>query len=595
MRRRAAEVGARNGLARPVPSSGSVQPPQPERPRVVVFVTAVFTVPIGCGIALLVRGEQLPAAGPVLVLALLAALAVNRSVFFPSEQAATAEVAIVLAAVTGFASTAVWLGPLAVALLLGPLDMSHWERRSFVRMAYNAGNRGAAGVTATATFVAVGNRAGVGVAAVTAALAFVVVDLAVSTALLVVQGTPVRVAIPRVATIDRFALPLALSGAAIGFLVDALGWWAVALALAPLAFVPEQLILRRARAQGTGPLRLVVGIVAAGAIVCGALWLLLPSSALASSAALLTVGAVLGVELDVDAYGRPSPLVALVVVVAAIALPGDYAYVVAPLAALVACATTWWCRASRPTTGRVAATCVIAVAVSSGAVVVASTARAPFGPILGPLVAVILVTLAAVALSTRPATPIVTLGWCAPFLGAAAAVAGVWRAFGPPSAAVLVCWLGTTAVVARSFGATPWRGRVTTLAGSRILGTGHRVALVVAASFVALLAALSIVATTRDVRTTAAWLAVAVAESMSAIDLAAIRQWRLAPLARMRTILLTAASAVVAVVAGGALADGRGWWSLVLVVCAATLVAAGWRPACCADAVATIVRGDRCR
>ena len=61
-----------------------------------------------------------PAPGPVLLLALAAALCVNRFALFPTEHASTAEAAVLVAAVVGFRDDAVYLGP----LLLG---------RSFVR------------------------------------------------------------------------------------------------------------------------------------------------------------------------------------------------------------------------------------------------------------------------------------------------------------------------------------------------------------------------------------------------------------------------------------------------------------------------------
>ncbi len=66
----------------------------------------------------------------MLLLALVAALSINLSVFFPNEHAATAEIAVLLAAVTGFSGDAHWLGPLVVALLMGPLDASHGAGRS---------------------------------------------------------------------------------------------------------------------------------------------------------------------------------------------------------------------------------------------------------------------------------------------------------------------------------------------------------------------------------------------------------------------------------------------------------------------------------
>src|SRR4051794_19103630 len=113
------------------------------------------------GIVAFAAGAPLPPIAPVLLLAVAAALCVNRFALFPSEHAATAEAAVLLAAVVGFSGDAAILGPLTVALLVGPLDVLHWEQRSFVRMAYNAGNRGLATLTAVATFAGARDALGI--------------------------------------------------------------------------------------------------------------------------------------------------------------------------------------------------------------------------------------------------------------------------------------------------------------------------------------------------------------------------------------------------------------------------------------------------
>ncbi len=600
MRRRAAEVAARGGPLRRASTDPRAPGPRPRPGRVVAFVVGLVTVPVAAGIVLLGAGAQVPAPGPVLLLAMVATLAVNRSVFFPSEQAATAEVAIVLAAVTGFADTSPWLGPLVVALLVGPLDVSHWESRSFVRMAYNAGNRGAAALAATGAFAAIGAHAGVAPAALAAAAAFVVVDLAVSTTLLLAQGTPARLALAGVASVDRFGLPLAVSGATIGFVVDGFGWWMAALALVPLAFVPELLIVARARGTGSRRAWRAGGILGAGAIASGAWWLLLPSSTLASSAALLTIGVLLGVELDADPDGRPSPLVVVVVVAAAVVVPRDGAYLLAPLAAMATCAATWWCATPRPPPRRVCVTGVVVIGGSLGIVAAASAVGTPLGSVFGALVAAVAVTFVLVALERHGAS-VAAFGWSLPFVGVAAAIAGVWRVIGPSGVLVFVAWAGATAVVARSFGATPWRVRPSVPATRPVLrarrrvghrarhdilhSARHRVGLVVAAGAAGALAVVSIVSTARGVRTTAGWLSVAVIESMAVIVLVGIRQWRLAPRARTRAAVLAGASALAGVATGDALAKGLGWASVALGVAAVTLVGTGWRPARCVDAV----------
>ncbi len=593
MGRGATDVDARTSADRGAPADGPRERSEPK--RVVVFAFAVLTIPLAAGTLLLVAGAKAPAPGPVLLLALVAMLAINHSVFFASEQAATAEVAVVLVAVTGFAGTAPWLGPLAVALLVGPLDVAHWERRSFVRMAYNSGNRGVAALAAAAAFWGASAVVDAGVAAVAAAVVFVATDLSVSSALLVAQGNPARLAVRRVADVDRLALPLAALGAAAGFLVDGFGWWLAALVVAPSAFAPELVMVVRARPAWRGRTARVSAVLAIGVAVSGALWLLAPTGSLATTAALLTVAVLLGAELDVDAEGRPSPLLVIVVVAAAIVVPGDGAYVVAPLAAVVASATTWWFATFRPSTCRAFATSIVAVAISVGTVAAASSEPAPVGSVVAVLLAATaLLVLAVVGFGHRRA-PVDAFGWSAPFLGVAAAIAAVWRVVGPTGAVLFVSWLGATAVVARSFGSVPWRGRLSARAPRAALGTRHRVGLVVVATTVLLFATLSSISTAPEVRATAAWLAVATLESMAAIDLIGVRQWRIAPRARTRTAALVAASAIGGVGAGSALADGHAAWSVALGLCSLTLVAAGWRPARCADAIRPPARTGRRR
>ena len=78
--------------------------------------------------ALLASGAPAPALGPVVLLVAVVAFSVNRYTFFPSELAVTAESAVVLAAVVSFSSDAPLLGPLVVAMAVGPVDMVHWEQ-----------------------------------------------------------------------------------------------------------------------------------------------------------------------------------------------------------------------------------------------------------------------------------------------------------------------------------------------------------------------------------------------------------------------------------------------------------------------------------
>ncbi len=55
-------------------------------------------------------------------------------------------------AIVAFRHDSAFVGPWCVALLAGPLDLLHWRQRSFVRMAYNAGNRMLATLAGAASF-----------------------------------------------------------------------------------------------------------------------------------------------------------------------------------------------------------------------------------------------------------------------------------------------------------------------------------------------------------------------------------------------------------------------------------------------------------
>ena len=197
-----------------VVAPGAAAARDPVAVRLLSGALAVSAVAIGA--ALLGSGSSLPSIGPVLLLASIAALCINRSVFYLSEQAATAEAAVLLAAVTAFEGSAPWLGPLVVALLMGPLDVAHWERRSYLRMVYNAGNRSFCALSATATFLVVqdaaahlgGSRAFVVdlTAALLGACAFAAVDAVLSSTLLVARGAEWRAAVGHMLRVDRLTV-----------------------------------------------------------------------------------------------------------------------------------------------------------------------------------------------------------------------------------------------------------------------------------------------------------------------------------------------------------------------------------------------------
>ncbi len=285
----------------------------------------------------------------------------------------------------------------------------------------------------------------------------------------------------------------------------------------------------------------------------------------------------------------------VVVVAAAFAVPGSGAFALAPLAAAVACSAMWWCATRRPT-GRSMAVSSVVVVVGSVAIMAVGTIAGVFlGPVLGALLAASAVTVATLLMVERRTASAAVFGWSAAFVGVVAAVAKLWPILGPPTALLLACWLATTALAARSFGAPPWRGRLLAPTACPNGCSLHRVGLVIAALVVTLLAAVAMVSVASGVRGAAAWLAVAVLESLAAVDLVGIRQWRLAPSARARVTTVAAGAAVAGVAAGGALANGRAWAAAAAVGSAAVLVVAGWRPARCADDAGTAVRDGRPR
>jgi hypothetical protein len=365
------------------------------------------------------------------------------------------------------------------------------------------------------------------------------------------------------------------------------------LAVVPLAFVPERLIVGRAREGSGGPRIGVARVLVAGAVLSGALWWFVPSPAFASAAALLTVAVLVGAELEVDVRGPVPPLVVVVVLAAPIVVPGAGAYAVAPLAALLTTGAAWSLSGQPRVTRRVVAAVVVVMGASLLVVGVAALLRASLGVPLAVAVAVTAVPASALLIGDRRRVRLIAFGWSAPVVAVALAVACVWRIVGPGGGALFALWLTGLALMAVSYGAPPWRGRLTARRTRRAPPTVHRSGLVVAALGVALLAAAAVGATTRDARAVAAWLAVALVASLATVDLVGIRQWRLAPRARAGAGAVAAAAACVGSGAGAALAVGHRWWAGPLCCAAAALVAAGWRPARCADSVDADVDAGR--
>jgi hypothetical protein len=226
----------------------------------------------------------------------------------------------------------------------------------------------------------------------------------------------------------------------------------------------------------------------------------------------------------------------------------------------------------------------VVVAASVTTVALASLARPSFGVLVPALLAAIVVPLAAVVVGDQRRARAVAFGWSAPFIALAVALAGAWRVVGLLGALLFASWLGVVVVMARSFGVLPWRVSCRARTSRPTLACSHRVALVIAATAVVLLASLSVLSSASDLRVVAAWLAVAVVESMAAVDLVGIRQWRFAPQARVATSTLVAIGALLGAGAGAAAVDGHRWCAAAMPVAALCLVGAGWVPARVVDA-----------
>ena len=184
----------------------------------------------------------------------LLALCMNRFVFFPNETGVTADAAVLFAAMVAFGGDAAWLGPLCLALLVGPLDAKHWGTRSFARMAYNSGSTALATAAGLAVFVPLAHTLGSGWTAALGAVAasavpYVVTESVLGVVLLVLLGEP-----PVLRCAIRFHPPSSRSRShsrarPAGLAALDVGWWCAFLLLLPMPWVPE-LTVRRGAAAG---------------------------------------------------------------------------------------------------------------------------------------------------------------------------------------------------------------------------------------------------------------------------------------------------------------------------------------------------------
>ena len=572
-------MDAAHARVEPDPGADAVHDPTSRWER--RFCLAVFAVAVAIGAALVARGEPLPALGPVLLLAVLVALSVNLGALFPSEFSATADVAILFAAVVGFAVDAPLLGPFVVGLLMGPFDWVHWKQRLFYRMAYNSGSQSLcillAALVFRATSPALDDVVPVLVVAAIAAVIWMLADIALVTLVLVRRGgTSTLAAARHVLVLNTITVPLALVGAAAGILALEVGWGAAGLVLAPLPFVPDLVLVRARRssvARVLAALRLpllvtalsVVGIVA--------------DADRTTLVTLVVMGVLLGVEARPGTGSLVAPILATVVI-AAVVVEGRDAYVIATLVAMGGVGATLLTAA--PAFRHAVGSLVLGAGAAIASVGVYDAFDRPASSPAGMVVVAVLagITFEVVVVTVGCPARAVALeraAWSLPVVAAAAALAVAWAALGSPSGPVVFgASLGIAMGAVAVWASPPWTSRWLARLGEH--ARGRRVALAVVAALAVSGAITAVVITGRGSdRLALVMVALAGAEADVAMAAAAVRQWRFAPRRRLR-------DAVVLVVAGGGLLaaypalglDGLAWSVVVLVVLLAPVIAVAW-------------------
>jgi hypothetical protein len=282
-----------------------------------------------------------------------------------------------------------------------------------------------------------------------------------------------------------------------------------------------------------------------------------------SSMALLVLAVVLGAELRVSA-ARAVPPIAAAVVAASVVVDSADVVTVAVLVGATVAATAW---ALARTTGVTPAVVAIGGAAIGGAVCGGVLVAEPAGT---SLVAEIMNTAAAAALFMATALLVSRRGrdawagvlWTTPIVLVAVLLANAWNALGVAGAVVLA--VGVLVVLAGTawVAAPPWDSRCL----GRVLGTRCRCRARVAV-FALSAAALAAgqLALADAGRSRAVWVlaAAACAESLIAMTLGAVRQWRFAPAPRIRSALALGVLAILAVLAYVPLADNGSGWSIV--------------------------------
>ena len=486
----------------------------------VTYAAGLLAAALGLVVVLAVGGSSWPPVALVLLLAIPLAWCMNRYVLFPNEVGVTGDAAVVVAAMLLCRTDAPWLGPIVVALLVGVLDVRHWEHRSFARMTFNSGSTALVTAAALVAFTATADVLGTSwdallVAVLAAAVPYVVVETVLGVVLVVLLGERAGAALRHQLPLDALAFPLALVGALGGAAGLVIGWWAAPLALLPAAFVPELVLVVLPRRLG-----------AAGVMVLVAGALLAASVAVEADAVRVVLGAG---ALSLLAVAEQRPRRRRVV-----GAPGALV-VAAAVGAVIGLDVDRW------TTGGVG------VAVLVGAAVIAlGFGRAP----AAAWGLALLVPTAAVAVA---ATEVLT-----------------W------TFVVVACGMALVALGAAAGGPLPWASR---WLGPSAVHTTARAPVAVAGLLAALAAGASVVAASasdRDVVTACALVAVAGLGTLAALVLGAVRLWIFAPRRRRRDVAVVVVAPLATTAAYLPLAiDGAPLASvLVVVVAAAMLVGA---------------------
>ena len=282
------------------------------------FAFSLLAIALAIVVALAASHQPWPEPGPLLLLAIPLALCMNRFVLFPNEIGVTADAAVILAAIVAFQHDAHWLGPLVVAVLVGPLDAKHWAERAFVRMAYNSGSTALVACVGLVVFDLIQDAFGASstaviAAAVVAAIPYVMAESMLGVVLVSLLAERPRAALRHQLPLNAIAIPLAVVGAVAGLLALDLTWWVAFLVLLPVPVVPELLIVvlpRRLRTSNA--LAVTTGVVIVALLVLS-LVLSNPTTRVLTGLAAL-VGLVLLENPPTRAVPAP-PLAAILVVV----------------------------------------------------------------------------------------------------------------------------------------------------------------------------------------------------------------------------------------------------------------------------------------